>query len=163
MSIEYGDRLIVHFFENQEGKFNGDAWPHHVTLLPWFNVPDGRHNELADELRIIARRWGPVKVDVEGEDMFGPKNTIPVTRLGANALRAFHYNLLNTIERVGGTVRDMSFAGTKYQPHVSHGYDETLFDGLNQTTIADFTLVEKIDNRPNNREVIASYKLEGIK
>ena len=162
MKSEYGDQIIVHFLKDQRGKFDGEHWPLHVTLLPWFSVPDRRHDELADELRIIARRWKSIDVDVEGETMFGRHENIPVTLLGASALRAIHNNLLNTVKLVGGTLRDETFAGAHYRPHVAHDYSQvaTTADKL---IVDDFSVVEKIDYPHANREVVSTYKLEGIK
>ncbi len=162
MKAEYGDQIIVHFLGDQSGKFDGDHWPPHVTLLPWFKVPDHRQDELADELGIIARRWQSIEVDVEGEALFGRHENVPVTLLGANALRAFHYNLINTIKLVGGTLRDDSFAGAHYHPHIAHEYGQVATIAK-QLAIDDFSVVERIDYPRADREIVSTYNLEGTK
>jgi len=162
MKEEYGDQTVVHFLDGQSGKFDSDNWPLHLTLLTWFNVPDHRQDDLANELGIIARRWNPLEVGVEGEAMFGRHENVPVTLLGANALRAFHYNLINTIKSVGGTLRDDSFAGTRYRPHISHEYGRVATTAK-KLEIGNFSIVEKIDLPEADREIVSTYRLEGAK
>ena len=162
MKSEYGDQIIVHFLKDQRGKFDGENWPPHVTLLPWFKVPDYRQDELADELGIIARRWQPIEVDVEGEALFGRHENVPVTLLGANALRALHYNLINTIRLVGGSLRDESIAGAHYRPHIAHGYGQVATTA-ETIVIDDFTVVERIDYSHANRQILSTRRLEGVK
>jgi len=164
MSIELGDQQIVHFLEDQEGLFRGEAWPSHVVLSPWFNVPFSRRDELGDELRIIARRWKPFGVDIGDGELSGHRrHPSLVTTIGGEGLRAFAYNLTNVVARVGGVVRGNEFASGSYRPHIIHRPGDTISLDSKQLKIASFSLVETIDNPAANREIAATYRLEGIK
>lgn len=163
MSIELGDQQIVHFLQDQEGMFSGENMPSHVVLSPWFNVPFGRRDELGDELRIIARRWKPMVADIEDEERIGRRHNFPVTIIGGEAIKAFYYNLMNAVSRLGGVARGGDFTSGHYKPHVVHGRGDALSPDLKQLKIDDFSVVETIDNPAADRALVATYKLEGIK
>ena len=161
MSEQYGEQLLVHFLKKPAEKlFGSQQWPHHVTLLSWFAIPETRQDELNDELSIIARRTEPIAIKTEGEDMFGRKHNQRVRLIGAESLKAIHNRLANVVEHtLKGVIRDTEFRGRKYQPHITE-QGHIMVPADKELRIDSFSLVQKGD-MPADLEIINTYRFEG--
>lgn len=75
-----GDRLVCTFLEEQAVGLRFEKWLLHVTVAPWFRLPDSSE-AIAAGLREALTAISPFEVVGEGEAMFGPRKNRPVRLL----------------------------------------------------------------------------------
>lgn len=160
---ETGDRILVSFIGKPIPKrFDGNDWPYHVTLLPWYEINEENVVDWHRQLESIAAKTKRFSAVISSEDNFGVRHNILVGRLAVSAFRPLHFRLLNTVtnDAIGGSVRDERFMGNGYKPHITQKYEGLLPVG-HEITINSFSEVAKIspDEQNNSREVIRTFPL----
>lgn len=65
-----GDRLVCMLIKPLERGARFKAWPLHITIIPWFRVPENNAELLAD-LRRRLEPFQPFEATVNGEARFG--------------------------------------------------------------------------------------------
>lgn len=103
--------------------FNGT--PLHVTVQPWFMIPENSKDDLRLALVQYATTQPPFTITGGERALFGPNNDLPVTKIseGVARLTALHLTTLGLINKMGGTVSS-SWIQDKYVPHVSDRLQE---------------------------------------
>lgn len=75
-----GDRLVCAFIEEQRAGTQFKAWLLHVTIVPWFRLPDSSE-VIVEGLEQALKTITPFEVVADGEAMFGPRKNRPVRLL----------------------------------------------------------------------------------
>ena len=112
--------------------------PPHITLLPWFKLPETSSWETLRERiedDIELDRFG--KTIVGGFEHFGPDQNIRVARLGG-VMFSVHAKIYATVKAEGG-VFDETYAGLSWNPHIT-GYEGGEMDAV---TPAGLMVVER--------------------
>lgn len=130
-------------------------WPLHVTVLPWFSVPDEPkfiqflHDHLLSESGFEA---------IMGEDAaFGVNGEIPVTLAASRQpFAVLHNYLLEAVHDHGGEMLVNTWLRDNYRPHVTHHGDNRLFEG-DAFMVQSLTLVRLLDE--DMCEVVTSFVL----
>lgn len=71
----YDDRPICVFLESQPLHTQFEVWPLHVTIVPWFRLPDSSESVAQGLLAQVLAPIGPFTTVAGDEAMFGPKKT----------------------------------------------------------------------------------------
>ncbi len=130
-------------------------WPLHVTVAPWFSVPD-------EDLFIqFLERNLPSEPSFEslmGEDAaFGADNEIPVTLVSnREPFAVLHNYLLEAIHGYDGVMLVNTWIRENYKPHVTHHGENRLFPG-DTFMVRSLTLVRLLDE--DVCEVVTSFAL----
>lgn len=130
-------------------------WPLHVTVAPWFTVPDESkfiqflENHLQSEQGFEA---------VMGEDAaFGASGEIPVTLVqNRQPFGLLHNYVLEAIYDHGGEMLVNTWIRENYRPHVTHHGANRLFPG-DVFMVQSLTLVRLLDE--DLCEVVTSFSL----
>ena len=127
--MKTGSNILVHFVELQPAGYkfnrNRNAWPLHITLVPWFFVDTTKQDNLDVELRAFCERAEPLTVRVGGIELFGTIHTIPVNVMDDSiALTELHLALLNMINNNGAEPQASNeYIGASYRPHITRHAD----------------------------------------
>lgn len=119
-------------------------WPLHVTIVPWFTVPD-----VAKCIQFLKENLAsePSFEVIMGEDTaFGADHDIPVT-LVANRqpFGILHNYVLEMIKDHGGEILMNTWIGDSYRPHVTHHGSNRLYTG-DTFMVRSVTLVRLLDD-----------------
>jgi 2'-5' RNA ligase len=71
-----GDRLVCAFVEPHTKGETFRKWLLHVTIVPWFRLPDAS-DAIAQGLEQALKSIGPFKATIDGETIFGPRKNRP--------------------------------------------------------------------------------------
>jgi 2'-5' RNA ligase len=117
-----------------------DAWPPHITLVPWFELPSEKWGDFDHEMHEREIVWDlDARMQVGKRDMFGDSHDKPVARLfGIMAVLA-HTRIKALAEEFGGRV-DERFTGLEWHPHItdSPGFQANVGDIIETNHIAIF-------------------------
>lgn len=130
-------------------------WPLHVTIAPWFTVPDETKMIRFLESNLLSE---PSFIAEIGDDTtFGEDGSIAVS-LVANPQRfnVLHNYLLEYIRDNEGAIFVNTWTGDAYRPHVTHHGDNRLYGG-DSFAVQSLTLVRLADDEWC--EVVANFSL----
>lgn len=155
--MERKDRLMVaHLIEPTNVGDTFEAWPLHITLLPWFRTAQTWAEEVfrrcAADLRACrvvlgARQLGPVALFGEAED-------IPVRPIGdSTALGVAHGVLLASLHPF---LDDKTYIGGSYNPHVTIRNNPDPGEGA-EIDIATLSLIR---HGVNHKTVVETVNLQ---
>lgn len=128
MSLPEGSNIVVSFLRPQAQGFtfertaDGEGWPQHITLLPWFTLSAELSEEVAiSVLEEVAHRNPPFPVTVGQNAQFGPKHNVPVSVIEpSKSCRKLHTDLVRTFAVNGAAFVSRAYMGKNYQPHITH-------------------------------------------
>lgn len=108
-------------------------WPLHVTLLPWFEAPDGKAVEAC--VRVATNSTRPCSVSTTERGYYGLKGNLPVMKLEITSqLQTLHKTLLSAVEEQGWEVKGR-YIGNNYTPHITQKAGRGFEGELNIDTI----------------------------
>ncbi len=142
MSSPSKELLLVYAIEPLfvQKAFSRLNWPLHITLVPWFRIPN--IDTLRTTLAQFAHQRAPFFVVAKGEALFGHNHTIKVTLVEPNkAVQTLHDDLLAVVAQQCGAVSNTQFIGQYFRPHATHQTHSVLQEG-SQVQIDHFWLVE---------------------
>lgn len=118
-------------------------WPLHVTILPWFTVPDE-----AVLIEFLKRHLPsePAFEAIIGEDVaFGETGETPVSLVENRApFAAVHNYVLEAVVGQQGTLLMNTWIRESYKPHVTHHGDNRLYPG-DAFMVQSLSLVRLLD------------------
>lgn len=120
-------------------------WPLHITLVPWFELPD--EAAFLEQLRTIIPMEESFQVTVGEEAAFGIENDTPVNLINySRPLTVMHYFLLTALEAHQATmVSNTNWIRDKYSPHVTHHGNSRLHLG-DVVSVNTITVVRLLDD-----------------
>ncbi|HSH56295.1 MAG TPA: 2'-5' RNA ligase family protein [Candidatus Limnocylindrales bacterium] len=154
-----GDTILVLFIEPQEPGYTFERkrleWPLHITLIPWFRVPDP--STLDGILETVAVQSRPFDAVVGMEAAFGGRKEVLVNVLADPALaQHLHLNLKRALDGVGANYQSERFTGDNYKPHITHHGDRRRHEG-DRLAVRNFYLVKLLPQ--NYCQVVKAYEL----
>lgn len=125
--METSDKFVlVASLETLEKGDEFTHWPLHVTLLPWFTVPDERMQAFDNAVKNRVHTYGAQFPLGDTIEMFGPHKDVPVRTLKSiGRLAHMHRELVDCVERANGTFYD-SWIKDDYRPHVTIQKDKAI-------------------------------------
>lgn len=132
-------------------------WPLHVTILPWFTVPDEAlfidflEKHLPSEQSFMAT----VGADAD----FGANGEISVSLIeNRQPFAVLHNYVFEAVKDHGGGMMANTWIGASYRPHVTHQGDNRLHKG-DAFAVSSLTLVRLL--KDDVCEVVATISLGG--
>jgi hypothetical protein len=157
--VQEGDVIVIHFLERQPvGKRflrHRNDWPLHVTLLPWFFVPD--EAALQAELSKLASATPLISTIFAEQAKFNPTTNVTLVR-DATLLHKLHIDLLNSAGKVDAQHRTLEWTGDNYQPHATHHDGQPVPQTGDELVVDNFSLVRMLDG--NMCEVVRHFELK---
>jgi 2'-5' RNA ligase len=156
-----GDHIIVHMVDDVPEGFRFArkrlAWPLHITLLRWFEVPEIEPYEA--RLEAVAATTPPFTALVGHEIAFGENGEVPVNVIAdMTALQGLHKRLLESLKESDGALESVRWSGEAYRPHITHHGDHRRQAGDDEP-VDDFTLVRIEDD--HMCQVVRHFALSG--
>jgi len=141
--------VVVSFLDDQvEGdtfvRSRHSGWPLHITLFPWFGVPnfeilDSKLNEIAERSKTFSVQVGP-------ERMFGEHADIPVNIIqNQTTLRQLHTELEDVITS-DGELFSPQYIGDNYNAHITQHSGATNRHEGDAVEINHIYLVKMVDD-----------------
>ncbi len=111
--------IICLLEDAEEGyEYPSDNWPLHTTLADTFAIDQGI-DKLKNLLDEIATKANSTSAEATHNEYFGPDN-IKVTVLKKNeGIRGLHYEIVNSLERLGVTFNDPQYTKDGFKPHAT--------------------------------------------
>lgn len=128
-------------------------WPLHITLVPWFFVPDITEFQLSITEAITYLR--PIHVIVGEERVWGP-NTVNVIER-SEPLHDLHARLLRQTNMSGRIVINQQYTGENYTPHITQQSSLSATPG-DKIIIDQFCIIKKTHSH-RLKTVIKIFKL----
>lgn len=118
-------------------------WPLHVTVLPWFTVPDEAVFVEFLERHLPSEPAFQAVIDVDAA--FGEAGEIPVSLVKNRVpFAAMHTYVLEAVLGQHGTVLMNTWIRDSYKPHVTHHGDNRLHQG-DTFMVQSLTVVRLLD------------------
>lgn len=92
-------------------------WPLHITIVPWFIIPDGKIYEAAIAISEVVCRHDPVTLAGEARMQFGPQSVIVMQK--PPEMQALHDSLLSLIQSKGWGIAKKQYTGSRFKPHIT--------------------------------------------
>lgn len=118
-------------------EFRSGELPLHITTFPPVEAPYDR--SFTEGMRAYLNKCRPFTVTVEGDDMFGPEEDVPVKKF-KNSLELLGMHLVH-IYALGELLHDKTYT-QPYNPHITVKTHEQLKDGT-ELKIGGFSVIEK--------------------
>lgn len=119
-------------------------WPLHVTVVPWFMVPD--EQKFIQFLEEHLPSEPSFNVLVGQDAAFGAEGEIPVSLIADRTPFAILHNyVLEAIADHDGTVLLNTWIRDAYRPHITHHGDNRLHEG-DTFTARSLTIVRLLDD-----------------
>lgn len=136
-------------------------WPLHITIVPWFAMPEEEYVMLDSLLSKIAAKHKTFNVKVGGIEMFA-KGTLAVKLIEpSQELQALHRDVFNTLENNGFPIHQKEFLGDKYRPHFIYKPEDKIKTGT-AITVHSFSLIKQIRQKVTGimvKELASEYIL----
>jgi 2'-5' RNA ligase len=117
-------------------------WPPHVTILPWFSLPEASRKAFINRMTNYTLRRQPITITGDEEKWFGARHTTRVrTVRHLGALSTLHAEALRMVEAAGGEVVS-AHIDDEFQPHVTYRQEQ----GIEQdetVLLRDMQLIQK--------------------
>ena len=136
-------------------------WPLHVTIVPWFAVPEERAEDLGILLTNIATRYRKFNVKVGGVAMFANGQLSVKLIEPAETLQALHLDVFNTLENNGFTIHQKDFLNANYRPHFIYQPEDKFKTG-SLITISSFSLIRQVRQKVTGtmvKELVKEFEL----
>lgn len=134
--------------------------PRHVTIVPWFSLSSNAISALNERLQAIAALHNPFSITGLSTEYFGPEQDILVRRIDPRGdIRQIHDAMLESVVASGGVVRNDSYTGDGYQPHITKQADGWLEED-EQVVLQSFQLIQAVDLPRGKRNVLLSVSLK---
>lgn len=151
-------RYLLAYMVEPLGEETFSRWPLHITLVPWFEYGEGEANLINDLSSQIPRKVRMIKGRVGQRTWFG--YDLPVRLVEPkDELKRLHDQLLEEVEQVGGGLSDKTFAGPRYNPHITVR-GQRVIEGGQKLSIDKITLVKAISDQPQLRQKVAEFNLK---
>lgn len=156
MTESYPDSLLVCTLKPVHEGEELLNMPLHVTIQPWFSVPDRYEGAFLNGLINYVHDQRPISVSGGEQAFFGPNKSVRVRKIshGIGQLAAVHEATGALIQRYDGYV-DSEWVGDKYVPHVRDVQDESL--GLGETVV--LSAVQLLRRSPGDAKKIVEHVL----
>ena len=121
---EHANNLLMCSLEPMEPGTTFEQFPLHVTIQPWFSVPERMQGAFQNALTNTMHeqmKQPPVKIIAGEEAVFGWEHAVRVRLLasGLGRLANLHLQTSELIQRFGGTLMQRG-VGDAYTPHVTY-------------------------------------------
>lgn len=104
-------------------------WPLHVTVVPWFTLPEQMRPAFINRVTNLTHRLSPITITGDEEAWFGERHDIRVMKVRhMGALATLHSELLHDIEESGSQVFS-EWLDDEYAPHVTFHDGQSLETG----------------------------------
>lgn len=143
------NRFVIVSFLNKDipSVFRKQDWPLHVTVLAPFHS-DRSKEELISALTSVSSQNNPIVSVGESQEMFGPKEDIPVIELGNTPeLQSLHEQIE---DKFSSLVQANAQQHYSFRPHVTNQKSGKIFVG-EEVIIDSVSLVEM---REDGRRVL---------
>jgi 2'-5' RNA ligase len=157
--------IVVAFAEPQEPGFmfprHRNDWPFHITLVPWFDIDEGR--DVEPVLEEVARAASPFRTTLGEFTHFGPKDNVPVYILKDQAeLKELHDRLLAGVLETGARLHVARWIGENFRAHITQHDGANMYETGDIAAVTGFYLVRLID-RPEGQfcEIIKRCNFAG--
>jgi len=121
--------VLVSTLDSLEKGEQFTLWPLHVTVMPWFSMPDGNRQAFKNTLTNRLHDVAPIVARGDAEALFGLTKDVPVRTLHSmGALASLHALALEVVERFDGAV-DSPYVGSNYIPHITNQNGEGIEEG----------------------------------
>lgn len=113
-----GQFLICLFLEDPEPNDSFLAWPLHLTLVPWFKIPEPALPATNQSIAELLTQ--PMVLDGTKSARLG-RRQVPITLVDDKSghLKQLHRQLLNIITEAGGKVTAKGHLEDNFSPHVT--------------------------------------------
>lgn len=159
--------ILVHLAEPHKPGFTfrryADPWPLHITLVPWFSVPESEA-ALVDALRAAARTVAPSDVQVGAQAMFGPNADIPVNVIDDQVVvRCLHLVFMDAVESQQAVFNGYPYVRSAYHGHITRQTKDGQTYGKREGEIEHVSSVTLVRLTPDEQgelcEVVATFPL----
>lgn len=138
-------------------RFRRSEWLAHITLAPWFAVENER--DVLVDLHRLARTIPAFSVTVRQQELFGPKQDVPVNVVADQAqFKALHQKLLAFFKACGATY-DKQWADEQYIAHITRRDADYLIPEGSELPVRCFYIVRLV--APDWCEVVERFRLKG--
>lgn len=127
MPLPEGSNIVVSFLETQqegstfERTADGEGWPQHITVVPWFTMPELSEQAVVSALDEGARTHPAFSVMVGREELFGPKNNVRVSVIETSKeCHGLHLDVAQALGASGAVFVNRAYMGENYHPHITH-------------------------------------------
>jgi 2'-5' RNA ligase len=140
-------------------RFAVESWPLHITVVaPFLTDADPA---VIGEMLAAATSTCPEFTVIAGEDeLFGRKNTIPVTIIrDSEPLTSLRRKLVQALRPIAASPGEAAFTGAEFRAHVTmkNGRRVQVDDALTLTQLALVDMAPRAD--PSGRTVLATIDL----
>lgn len=144
------------------------AWPSHITLVPWFDLEASQWREFDQVFRDEEIVWDlDERVHVVKKDSFGtPENPVTVSRLFGITTVLAHARAAGLVRRFDGKF-DEQYTGLDWHAHITDKPGRTYYEGDSVTlnSIAVFQkhagqkIIKQLYERPKAADRDKSHKV----
>ena len=150
-----GDRLVCAFIGPVKPGSTFKLWLLHVTIVPWFRLPDSSA-VLADGLKRAFVTIGPFGAVVGQETRFGPKKNRPAHLLDGQGFAELEQRTRRYLRKKRAWLVDETTKRRRqFRPHVTFQGDEHLQEGGE----LNFDKVYIVEQKGDYKEVVAEINL----
>jgi hypothetical protein len=148
------DIFVSSLMPMEKGDEITGEWPLHVTVVPWFSIPERYDGAFSTSVTNLMHSIHPITIHGGDERHFGEENDIrvrTVTSMGGLAL--LHDKLVEIITRYDGEIFSSWIQGREgYEPHVT-ATDSDELDDCEQRTL---THLQRVRKEAGRKVVVAS-------
>lgn len=123
-----GDRLICALVQQRNVGHKFEAWPLHVTVVPWFRM-DLSSAQLAQELEEVYISSQAFEVKVEEETKFGYKKQKLVNLVSAPMLERIEGQTRRLLHSYKSWIVDEADKTRNFRPHITAQGDDRADEG----------------------------------
>ena len=106
-----------------------EQWPLHVTVMPWFSLPEGRLAPFDNRLRNMMHNYKPMTMTGKQEAMFGPESDVRVRVVGdLGAFAVMHEAMRVLVNDNDGEVLS-PYVGDAFVPHITFQGEQGIDEG----------------------------------
>jgi hypothetical protein len=151
---EAKDIFVSSLMPMEKGDVIDGEWPLHVTIVPWFKMPEEHEGAFSTSVTNLTHRIRPITIHGGEEKLFGEDNNIRVRTISSmGSLALLHNELVERITHFDGQIFSEWINGREgYAPHVS----ATSTDELKHCEQRTLTHLHRVRKEAGRKVVIAS-------
>lgn len=152
--LEHKDIFVSGLMPLEKGDEINGEWPLHVTIVPWFTIPEHFEGAFSVAIANAMHKIHPITIHGQEEKYFGEDNSIRVRTVNSmGGLALLHDKLTDLIDRFDGEIFSQYIQGREgYAPHVTATESDEL-ENCEQRTL---THLHRIRKTAGKKVVIAS-------
>lgn len=151
-----GDRLVAAFVSSQEVGTAFSAWPLHITIVPWFRLPD-ETRAITEGLAKALSHMVPFEAAGGETAMFGPRKNRPATLIvRPTPFVAIERKIRNyLLKKRAWLVDETTKRHFDFRPHVTVQNEQKLSAG--EVFVCDRLYI--VEQKGGNKEIVGEVML----